>query len=129
MHFLKRFSEHIYSLMRLIAGFLFACHGAQKLFGVLGSERMIHVPLMLTAGIIEFFGGLLIALGMLTAIAAFIASGEMATGYFLGHAPHGFWPIRNHGELAVLFCFVFLFIASRGDGAWSLRRFMKGRQF
>ena len=106
MHFLKRFSEHIYSLMRLIAGFLFACHGAQKLFGVLGSERMIHVPLMLTAGIIEFFGGLLIALGMLTAIAAFIASGEMATGYFLGHAPHGFWPIRNHGELAVLFCFV-----------------------
>ena len=86
---------------------------------------MRHVPLMLAAGIIEFFGGLLIALGVFTAIAAFIASGEMATGYFLGHAPHGFWPIRNHGEMAVLFCFVFLFVASRGDGTWSARRLLK----
>src|SRR6184192_4436595 len=98
MTFLKRYSDHLYSLMRVIAGFLFACHGAQKLFGVLGGPEMRHVPLMLAAGIIEFFGGLLIALGVFTAIAAFIASGEMATGYFLGHAPHGFWPIRNHGE-------------------------------
>ena len=125
MTFLKRYSDHLYSLMRVIAGFLYACHGAQKLFGVLGGPEMRHVPLMLAAGIIEFFGGLLIALGVFTAIAAFIASGEMATGYFLGHAPHGFWPIRNHGEMAVLFCFVFLFIASRGDGTWSARRLLK----
>jgi putative oxidoreductase len=125
MTFLSRFSDTLYSLMRLMAGFLFACHGAQKLFGVLGSPAMRHIPLMLAAGIIEFFGGLLIALGVFTTIAAFIASGEMATAYFLGHAPHGFWPIRNHGEAAVLFCFVFLFIASRGDGIWSIRRFLK----
>ncbi|PYU14811.1 MAG: DoxX family protein [Acidobacteria bacterium] len=125
MTFLKRYSDHLYSLMRVIAGFLFACHGAQKLFGVLGGPEMRHVPLMLAAGIIEFFGGLLIALGVFTAIAAFIASGEMATAYFLRHAPNDLWPIRNHGEMAVLFCFVFLFIASRGDGTWSARRLLK----
>ncbi len=125
MTFLKRHSDTLYSLMRVVAGFLFACHGAQKLFGVLGGPAMRHVPLMLAAGIIEFFAGLLIALGVFTAIAAFIASGEMATAYFLNHAPHGFWPIRNHGEMAMLFCFVFLFIASRGDGTWSAQRLLK----
>jgi putative oxidoreductase len=74
---------------------------------------------------VEFFGGLLIALGVFTAIAALIASGEMAAAYFLRHVPNGLWPIRNHGEMAVLFCFVFLFIASRGDGTWSARRLLK----
>jgi len=125
MTFLKRYSDNLYSLMRVIAGFLYACHGAQKLFGVLGGPEMRNVPLMLAAGIIEFFGGLLIALGVFTAIAALIASGEMAAAYFLRHAPNGLWPIRNHGEMAVLFCFVFLFIASRGDGTWSARRLLK----
>ena len=128
MTFLNRFSDTLYSLMRLAAGFLFACHGAQKLFGVLGSPQLVHIPLMLAAGIIEFFGGLLIALGTFTAIAALIASGEMGIAYFLEHAPHGFWPIRNHGELAVLFCFVFLFMASRGDGKWSARGLLKGKR-
>jgi len=128
MQFLKRFSDQLYSLMRLIAGLLFACHGAQKLFGVLGSPQMVNVPLMLAAGIIEFFGGLLIALGAFTAIAALVASGEMATAYFLQHAPHGIWPIKNHGELALLFCFVFLYIASRGDGAWSVRSVLRGKR-
>jgi len=83
---------------------------------------------MLAAGIIEFFGGLLIALGAFTAIAALVASGEMATAYFLQHAPHGIWPIKNHGELALLFCFVFLYIASRGDGAWSVRSVLRGKR-
>ena len=128
MQFLKRFSDQLYSLMRLIAGFLFACHGAQKLFGVLGSPQLVHIPLMLAAGVIEFFGGLLIALGAFTAIAALIASGEMATAYCLNHGPHGFLPIKNHGELAVLFCFVFLYIASRGDGVWSVRGLFKGKR-
>jgi putative oxidoreductase len=128
MHFLKRFSDQLYSLMRLIAGFLFACHGAQKLFGVLGGQQLVHVPLMLTAGIIEFFAGLFIAVGAFTAIAALIASGEMAAAYFLQHAPHGLWPIKNRGELAVLFCFVFLYMASRGDGAWSARGLLKGKR-
>lgn len=128
MQFLKRFSDQLYSLMRLMAGFLFACHGAQKLFGLLGGTQMVRVPLMLAAGSIEFFGGLLIALGVCTAIAAFVASGEMATAYILQHAPHGFWPIRNRGEMAVLLCFVFLYIASRGDGAWSARALLKGKR-
>src|SRR2546428_775031 len=105
MPFLNLFSDLLYSLMRLIAGFLFACHGAQKLFGVLGGPQMLHNPMMLAAGIIEFVGGVLIALGVFTTFAAFIASGEMAFAYFMGHAPHGFWPIVNHGELAVLYCF------------------------
>ena len=126
MPFLNLFSDLLYSLMRLIAGFLFACHGAQKLFGVLGGPQMIHNPMMLAAGIIEFIGGVLIALGVFTTFAAFVASGEMAFAYFMGHAPHGFWPILNHGELAVVYCFVFLYIASRGDGVWSLRRLAKG---
>ena len=126
MPFLNLFSDLLYSLMRLIAGFLFACHGAQKLFGVLGGPQMLHNPMMLAAGIIEFIGGVLIALGVFTTLAAFIASGEMAFAYFMGHAPHGFWPILNHGELAVVYCFVFLYIASRGDGVWSLRRLAKG---
>ena len=126
MPFLNLFSDLLYSLMRLIAGFLFACHGAQKLFGVLGGPQMLHNPMMLAAGIIEFVGGVLIALGVFTTFAAFIASGEMAFAYFMGHAPHGFWPIVNHGELAVLYCFAFLYIASRGDGVWSLRRLAKG---
>src|SRR5438046_10647058 len=117
MTFLKRYSDHLYSLMRVIAGFLFACHGAQKLFGVLGGPEMRHIPLMLAAGIIEFFGGLLIALGVFTVFAAFIASGEMATGYFLCHAPNGFWPICNQGELDVLLCCVFVHIYSRVIGS------------
>jgi putative oxidoreductase len=126
MPFLTRFSDVLYSLMRLIVGLLFACHGAQKLFGAFGGRPMIHIPLMLAAGIIEFFGGLLIALGIFAGLAAFVASGEMAVAYFMGHAPHGFWPIRNQGELAVVYCFVFLYIASRGDGTWSLRRLSRG---
>src|SRR5437870_2136727 len=90
MPFLNLFSDLLYSLMRLIAGFLFACHGAQKLFGVLGGPQMLHNPMMLAAGIIEFIGGVLIALGVFTTFAAFIASGEMAFAYFMGHAPHRF---------------------------------------
>ena len=76
----------------------------------------------------KFFGGLLIALGVFTAIAAVVASGEMATAYFTQHFPHGFWPIRNHGEMAVLFCFVFLYMASQGDGRWSARSLLKGKR-
>jgi putative oxidoreductase len=128
MRILNQYSDQIYSLMRFVAGFLYACHGAQKLFGVLGGPQMLHNPLMLAAGIIEFVGGVLIAIGVFTTFAAFIASGEMAVGYFLAHAPHGFWPIRNRGELAVLFSFVFLYIASRGDAGWNLRRLMRGKR-
>jgi putative oxidoreductase len=122
---LGRYSAEIYALMRLVAGLLFACHGAQKLFGVLGGvdKAGTTVPLgslMGMAGVIEFFGGLLIALGVFAGTVAFVCSGEMAAAYFMVHFPRGFWPIANGGELAALYAFVFLYIASRGSGAWSV---------
>jgi len=124
--FLGPYSPYLYAVMRVVVGFLFACHGAQKLFGVLGgvgSQPGASVPLfslMGLAGIIEFFGGLLIAVGWLAGYAAFIASGEMAVAYCMNHVPRGFWPLMNRGELAVLYGFVFLYIASRGAGIWSI---------
>jgi putative oxidoreductase len=105
----------------LVLGFLFACHGAQKLFGVLGGHRELHDPVRLVAGLIEFGGGILIAVGLFTRVGAFIASGEMAVAYFMAHAGRGFWPIVNKGELAVVYCFFFLFIAAHGDGPFSVR--------
>ena len=117
-----RWNEIAFLLMRVVVGLLFACHGAQKLFGVLGGQVMTSNTLMLVAGIIEFGGGLLIALGFCTRIAAFLASGEMAVAYFKAHAPQGFWPIENKGELAVVYCFLFLFIAAHGAGRYSLDR-------
>jgi putative oxidoreductase len=102
--YLGRYDASLYALLRFVAGAMFACHGAQKLFGVL------------TAGIIEFVGGLMIAIGFFASWAAFLASGLMAVAYFRVHAVQGFWPIQNKGELAVLYCFVFLYIAARGSG-------------
>jgi putative oxidoreductase len=117
---LGRFGPQCYALMRIAVGLLFACHGAQKLFGVLGGQHVVLASKFGLAGIIEFFGGLLIAVGFFTGTAAFIASGEMASAYFTQHMPrHGF-PIQNGGELAVLYCFVFLYIASRGVGIWGI---------
>jgi putative oxidoreductase len=105
--------------MRIIAGALFACHGAQKLFGVLGGQKQ-EAALMIAAGVIEFVAGILIAIGLFGSCVAFIASGEMAVAYFKQHAPGGFWPIVNRGELTVLYCFLFLYIASRGSGRFSV---------
>lgn len=122
-----RFSDPIYCLLRFVAGVMFALHGAQKLFGVLGGQKVSGNALMTLAGVIEFGGGILIALGLLTGIAAFIASGEMAAAYFMGHAKQSFWPIVNQGELTVLYCFLFLFMAAYGSGAISLdRAFRRG---
>jgi putative oxidoreductase len=121
------YSPYIYAVMRIVIGFLFACHGAQKLLGVLGGfgpsgETAPLFSMMGLAGVIEFFGGLLIILGWQTGYAAFIASGQMAAAYFMAHHPRGFWPILNDGEPAVLFCFIFLYIASKGGGLWSIDR-------
>ena len=121
------YSSYFYAVLRIVVGFLFACHGAQKLFGVLGGmgpsgESAPLLSLMGFAGLIEFFGGLLIMVGWLTGYVAFIASGQMAAAYFMGHYPAGFWPILNNGEPAVLFCFIFLYIASKGAGVWSIDR-------
>jgi len=119
---LGKWSEHTFAVLRVVSGALFACHGAQKLFGVLGGRQNLQDPLVLTAGIIELVGGLLIALGLFASFAAFLASGEMAVAYFKVHAPNGFWPILNKGELAVVYCFLFLYIAARGSGPFSLDR-------
>lgn len=122
----SRYSDIAYPLMRFVAGFLFSFHGAQKLFGVLGGKVMTGDTLMLIAGIIELVGGVLIALGLLTRIAAFLASGEMAVAYFKAHAPQGLWPIENGGELAAVYSFVFLFVAAYGGGPYSLDRAFTG---
>lgn len=112
-------AEVSYALARVVFGFLFACHGAQKLFGVLGGQAT-DTHLRMAAAIIEFFGGVLIALGLITSVAAFIACGEMAIAYFKVHAPKGFFPIQNRGEAAVMFCFFFLYAIFRGGGPYSL---------
>jgi putative oxidoreductase len=112
------------SVLRIVAAFLFMEHGGQKLFNFPPSAHpMAHLPpLMLVAGVLEFFGGLLLLLGVFTRPVAFILAGEMAVAYFMAHAPHGFWPIRNMGELPVLYCFVFLYLAVAGGGPWGLER-------
>ncbi len=120
-----RMSEIAFFLLRVVFGLLFAEHGAQKLlgaFGGIGGHAVHLVSLFGLAGTIELVGGLLIALGILARWAAFIACGEMAFAYFMQHAPHGLWPIVNRGELAVLYCFAFLYIAAHGGGRWAVTR-------
>ena len=119
--FLGRYSSYIYSLLRIVAGFLFFQHGLPKLFGGFGSKGPAELMSQMgLAGIIEVFGGALISLGLFTSPVAFIASGEMAVAYFQAHLPRGFWPVMNGGELAALNCFVFLYLAARGSGKWSI---------
>jgi putative oxidoreductase len=120
MGFLGRYTEAIYALFRIIFGLLFASHGAQKIFGMFGGPKVTTPPLIVVGGWIELILGLLIAVGLFTGVAAFIASGEMAVAYFMAHAPNGFWPLVNHGEPAVLYCFAFLYMAARGSGIWSI---------
>ena len=122
---LGRYSDKVYAIMRIVVGILFACHGAMKLFGAFGGEPA--GPEMTVAGIIEFFGGGLVILGLWAGYAAFIMSGEMAVAYFQVHAPRGLWPIANKGELAVLYSFVFLYVASRGSGPWSVDALIRRR--
>jgi putative oxidoreductase len=119
MRWLRRTAEPLYALVRIVAGLLFSCHGAQKLFGVLGGQK-VEGGLMTLAGVIELIGGLLIALGLFTGLAAFVSSGQMAVAYFMAHAPQGFWPVVNKGELAVVYCFLFLYVAAKGAGIWSV---------
>jgi len=115
----------VYTALRVIACFIIMQHGAQKLLGLLGGVGPQHgsaplVSLMGLAGIVEFVLASLVLVGLFTRPAAFIVSGEMAAAYFKVHAPRGFWPIQNHGELAVILCFTFLFFAAFGGGTYSL---------
>lgn len=119
--FLGTYAPYLYALLRIVAGLLFAMHGSQKLLGFPGGKDPVALfSLMGLAGIVELVGGLMIAFGLLASLAAFIASGQMAVAYFMAHAPQGALPVLNGGENAVLFCFVFLYIAARGSGVWSL---------
>ncbi|MCB2379387.1 DoxX family protein [Hymenobacter sp. BT635] len=115
------YASYAFALLRIVAGVLFAMHGSQKLLGFPGDGSTVPVAsLMGVAGIIELVGGLLIAVGLFTRVAAFLASGQMAVAFFMAHFPKGPLPIENQGEPAVLFCFIFLFIAAHGPGIWSL---------
>ena len=111
------------SILRIVAAFLFIAHGTQKLFGWPANEPQQTAELMSMAGlagVLETFGGLLLLLGLFTRPVAFVLAGEMAVAYFMTHAPQGFWPLLNRGELAALYCFLFLYLAAAGGGPWSV---------
>lgn len=118
-------------VLRMVSAFLFLAHGSQKLFAWPVTEPRDAVAILSVAGIagiLEFFGGLLLFFGLFTRPVAFLLSGQMAVAYFWRHAPGGFLPILNRGELAVLYCFVFLYLAAAGGGAWSLDGFRTKRR-
>ncbi len=152
--FFATWSPRLLSILRIMAAFLLIQHGAQKLFGVPAAppppqqqqaaqqnsqpqqaqqqqQPRKLPPLMLVAGVLEFFGGLLLLIGLFTRPVAFLLSGELAVAYFMAHAPQGFWPILNKGELPALFSFLLLYFAAAGGGAWSIdrlwRRGLSGR--
>jgi putative oxidoreductase len=128
---LVRFSPHALAALRIMAGLLFLAHGTVKLFGWPEVEGMGRVELLSIAGIggvIELVAGALVALGLFTRPAAFIASGEMAVAYFIFHAPQGFYPVANGGDAAILYCFIFLYIFFAGPGSFSLDRVLWGRE-
>lgn len=123
--FLGRFAPHLFAILRFMAGVMLAMHGTQKLFGWPGSGRGPVPALSLAAGWIEVVCGFLMAVGLLGSWAAFLASGTMAFAYFLRHAGDSFWPIVNRGELAVVYCFLFLYFAAHGSGIWSVDNLMR----
>jgi len=121
--FVTKWKMPLLSVLRIVTGFLFVAHGTQKLFGLQGPMPTGAVPLQSllgAAGVIELVAGGLLLIGLLTRPAAFILSGEMAFAYFMQHAPRGFWPLLNQGEIAVLYCFLFLYFSVAGPGPFSL---------
>lgn len=124
--FLSIYNSQCYALMRIVVGFLFLWHGSQKLFGIPtpipeGAPAFI----IYVAGPIELFGGILVMIGLYTRWSAFLASGLMAFAYWMGHGTKALLPVQNQGELAVLYCFVFLFISTQGGGIWSVDAALK----
>ena len=122
MQFLRANEPQVYALFRIVTGFLFLWHGVQKLFGFPPDERLASAPafILYTAGPIELVGGLLVMIGFQTRLAAFICSGTMAFAYWMAHGLNALLPVQNGGELAALYCFVFLAIAARGAGPLSV---------
>ena len=122
--FLSRYQDFTLPLLRIVTGVLFMQHGMQKLFGWFGGfagtpgTTAPLFSLMGVAGLLEVVGGLALVVGAFTQVVAFVLSGMMAVAYFMAHAPRGFWPIQNDGELAALYAFVFLYLAAAGGGRW-----------
>jgi putative oxidoreductase len=120
MNSLNRFADPFYCIMRFVVGLMFACHGLDKIFGTFTPKAEALSTLMLVGGWVEIVCGFLVAFGLLTRLAAFVASGEMAVAFFMMHAPKGLIPYVNKGELAVVYCVVFFYIFLRGSGSWSI---------
>lgn len=121
--------ELTHNALRIVAGFLFMQHGAQKLFGALGGNQVEGLMSAVgIAGILEFFGGLLMMAGLLTGPVAFLLAGQMAVAYFWRHAPNGFWPIMNRGELAAFYSFTFLYFFATGPGKFSVDGWLASRK-
>ena len=127
---LAAWSPQLLSILRIITGFLFMAHGTQKWFGFPVPPPSPIAPMSLVgiAGSLELVGGALILIGLFTRPVAFILSGLMAFAYFMAHAPQGFWPLVNMGELAIMYCFVFLMLAAAGGGQWSVDRLLRGQR-
>jgi len=125
---LGRIEPQAYALLRIVAGGLFMMHGTQKVFGWPGDKPPVGdlMSQIGFAGIIELVAGAMILLGLFGAVAAFIASGEMAVAFFQAHAPQGLIPLLNGGEASMIFCFIFLYVAARGSGIWSIDAAMRG---
>ena len=124
MGFLDRFSPQLLSILRIVSALIFMAHGTAKLLGFPATEMFAEPPPTFTlpwiAGVLELVGGALLALGLFTRPVAFVLSGEMAFAYFMGHAPQAFFPVQNGGDAAILYCFVFLYLAAAGPGPWAL---------
>jgi putative oxidoreductase len=119
---LSSFAPHILGFTRILVGVMFVSHGAQKLLGAFGGVPAGTPAFILwPAGLIELVAGSLITVGLLTRWAAFLASGLMAFAYFMAHGPRGFWPILNGGELAIVYCWFFLYLAAQGPGRFALQ--------
>ncbi len=131
---MDRARQITFVLLRVVSGLLFLHAGGVKIFDWFGGvpAQFGGHPAMMSqtwiGGALEFYGGLAILLGFLTRPVAFILSGEMAVAYFQFHQPHGFWPVQNHGEPAVLFCFIFLFFAAHGAGNWSIDALLRRKR-
>jgi len=117
---LDSYRPHALALLRIVSGLLFVHFGLQKLFNFPVPYPMPLDPLTTTAGVLELVGGALVLVGFMTRPAAFVLSGMMAVGYLIGHAPIGFFPAANMGTGAILFCFIYLYLACSGPGAWSI---------
>ena len=118
---LSRWQPQLLAVLRIVVGLLFLEHGLSKFFAFPVPFPVQPLPpILVAAGVIECAAGVLVTVGLFTRLAAFIASGEMAIGYFMQHFPNGFWPLANKGEAAILFCFIFLYIAAAGPGVWSI---------